>query len=57
MTPEERLRELGLEIPDPPPEWASELLTSLRTAEALSDRLEATARLITKPSAKEVASV
>jgi hypothetical protein len=30
-------------IPDPPPEWASELLTSLAAAEALADRLEAVA--------------
>jgi hypothetical protein len=45
-------------IPDPPPDWASELLTSLKTAEALSDRLEAAARLGSQlPSAKEVTSV
>jgi len=44
-------------IPDPPPEWASELLATLTTAEALSDRLEAAARKTTQPSAKEPAAV
>src|SRR5262249_45095538 len=32
-------------IPDPPPEWATELITSLSMAEALSERLDAVARI------------
>jgi len=45
-------------IPDPPPEWASELLASLSTAEALADRLDAAARAEAKVlSAKEKARV
>jgi hypothetical protein len=42
-------------IPDPPPEWASELLASLGTAEALAGRLDGAARLAAAAPAKEKA--
>jgi Peptidase C13 family len=41
-------------IPDPPPDWASELIASLSTAEALAARLDAAAREEAKiPTTKE----
>ncbi|MGZ4391275.1 MAG: C13 family peptidase [Gaiellaceae bacterium] len=43
-------------IPDPPPEWASELLASLSTAETLAGRLERAARQAGHTSEREKAA-